>query len=175
MGRREQPDSGAPLERPLDQLDVDRVVFDVQHGSLLRSEGIDRHRLFPLVLDLAELRADRGQQLAGAGGERATIVRSVFEHELEALRERRELVDAQRRGGAVKAVRVVRCRCPVVAKLAPLERVEVALDPEHPFGCVEHEEGEELARFLVVHATQRMPSSCAAATASARRDTPSLS
>ena len=52
---------------------------------------------------------------------------------------------------------------------------EVELDPCEAPGSVEQEDREQLTQVGFVEQAQKIPSSCAAVTASARRETPSLS
>jgi hypothetical protein len=56
-----------------------------------------------------------------------------------------------------------------------LEVLEGELDPGDSLGRVEQEDAEQLVAVAGVEAAHRIALSCAAATASARRETPSLS
>ena len=101
------------------------------------------------------------------------------EEHLQAFRVHRERLEAQRPGSTPQAVRLesrcCNCCCPLRGIRGALELLEPELDQREPSRGVEHEDGEQLPEVGFLQEGQRIPSSCAAVAASARRETPSFS
>ena len=178
---RHEPHLGPPRQRALDQLDVHGVVLDVQHGQTCRSRHAGRRRRLLLGLELGDERADRRELLPRPACQRlaAAVRRLVAEEQLEAVGVRGERLEAQRSRGTPQTVRLERrclaCRCPRRGISCSFELPEPKLDRREPSRGIEHEDGEQLTEVGLLQEGQRIPSSCAAVAASARRVTPSFS
>ena len=165
--RREQARSRPARHDPFDQPRVERVVLDLENGEA---------DLAPAHLPLG--RDDRGRDLVPElAGPRH--IGAASQRVLELRRQRREIGEADRAGRALQGVRLANRRrgrnTSRGGRVGFLQRVEAKPDPGGALRRLEQERRSQLAQVVLVERVQRTACSCAAATASARRDTPSFS
>ena len=102
----------------------------------------------------------------------------LAEGQLEPLGQLAEGLQLQRARGAAQAVRFERGvgyrRAAVRRRIARAELDEAALDARKTPWRVEQEDAEQLLQSAFLDPAQKIPWSCAAAIASARRETPSF-